>query len=210
MNAAIGRLASMPTQVVDDCDARWLVAACVAADCVAFTAAAARVDSSSRKDDDDSDHRVLFTAVDVMAAARRAVARFANVDEASASFVLAGSTSKTRAIFADASLEMTRRIEKLLKKKVGDGGGESPLGLTLVDADARADVLVRVPSSFVQLRCNTRGRRFLRGPAAAASAPAVRTSAAHAILLAAIERVEGGGRKAEREAAERRRFLEDV
>ena len=121
MKAAIGRLASTPTQVVDDCDARWLVAACVAADCVAFTAAAAaRVDSSSRKDDDDSDHRVLFTAVDVMAAARRAVARFANVDEASASFVLAGSTSKTRAIFADASLEMTRRIEKLLKKKVGE------------------------------------------------------------------------------------------
>ena len=64
MNAAIGRLASMPTQVVDDCDARWLVAACVAADCVAFTAAAARVDSCSV----DDDSTVLFAAVDVMAA----------------------------------------------------------------------------------------------------------------------------------------------
>ena len=207
MNAAIGRLASMPTQVVDDCDARWLVAACVAADCVAFTAAAARVHSCSV----DDDSTVLFAAVDVMAAARRAVARFANVDEASASFVLAGSTSKTRAIFADASLEMTRRIEKLLKKKVGDGGGESPLGLTLVDADARARTcsFAYATSSFVQASVqHARGDAFFAALRAcdASVTPAVRDAAdqAHAILLAAIERVEArrAKKKAEREAAE--------
>jgi len=206
MKAAIGRLASTPTQVVDDCDARWLVAACVAADCVAFTAAAARVDSSSRKDDDDSDHRVLFTAVDVMAAARRSVARFANVDEASASFVLAGSTSKTRAIFADASLEMTRRIEKLLKKKVGD----DVLGLTLIDADARARTcsFAYATSSYVQASVQrARGDAFFAALRAcdASVTPAVREAAeqAHAVLLAAIERVEArrAKRKAEGEAA---------
>ena len=206
MNAAIGRLASMPTQVVDDCDARWLVAACVAADCVAFTAAAARVDSCSV----DDDSTVLFAAVDVMAAARRAVAKFANVDEASASFVLAGSISKTRAIFADASLEMTRRIEKLLKKKVGDGG-DDVLGLTLLDADARARTcsFAYATSSFVQASVqHARGDAFFAALAAcdASVTPAVRDAStqAHAILLAAIERVEArrAKKKAEREAAE--------
>ena len=153
----------------------------------------------------------MFAAVDVMAAARRAVARFANVDEASASFVLAGSTSKTRAIFADASLEMTRRIEKLLKKKVADGGGESPLGLTLVDADARARTcsFAYATSSFVQASVqHARGDAFFAALRAcdASVTPAVRDAAdqAHAILLAAIERVEArrAKKKAEREAAE--------
>ena len=106
---------------------------------------------------------------------------------------------------------MTRRIEKLLKKKVGDGGGESPLGLTLVDADARARTcsFAYATSSFVQASVqHARGDAFFAALRAcdASVTPAVRDAAdqAHAILLAAIERVEArrAKKKAEREAAE--------
>jgi hypothetical protein len=112
LRAAIERLAKMPPQVVDDCDARWLVAACVAADCAAFSSAASRVDSSSNTP-------VVLATIDVMTAARKAMATLAAADEASAAFALAGSTSDKRAILADASLAMTARVQQLLMEASG-------------------------------------------------------------------------------------------
>ena len=201
LRAAIERLAKMPPQVVDDCDARWLVAACVAADCAAFSSAASRVDSSSNTP-------AILATIDVMTAARKAMATLAAADEASAAFALAGSTSDKRAILTDASLAMTARVQRLLM----EASGASSLGvLTPLDPDARTMTcaFAYATSAFVQVTTQAaKGEVFFKALHAvnASVTPAVKDAArhAHAVLLAAIERVEAKKvkRRKEREAAE--------